>query len=479
MAARCSTTAPRLRPSWAAARCPSGSGCASSSISRAARRVPTRVDWRDLDPPAAIDAPRVVVESDLRAAALAEARFGAGAGVSPFLFVIVGTGASVCLVLDGSPYAGAHGEAITLGAPPVEGVASGPALARAAGLGSAGGRALRTLCTRPSSTLRRRRSASCLRSSRTRLTPTWSSSAVGSAPSRRSRDAWSALAGRGSRTPGRRRSPSFRPGSDTTAASSAQPSSRSQAGARLPLVLDETGLWRDVTELPSTVSETLDRADGRSEVAALLGAAGVRRIVASGNGAAYYVAVALVLASLEGRPGPEVVAVPSGLLARGAFGWRPGDALLVISSSGEFRDLVEAVDAGAPEPYAAVTANPASTLGARAGARALVSVANQRAVSPHAGALRCGRRGARRLGGADGRHGARRGAPWPSGGASRARSPARGRGSTTWQRRSPGRRRPSGSGPAWAGALEATLLLKRWPGSRRRASRPERARRRR
>jgi glucokinase len=92
------------------------------------------VDWRDLEPTAAIAAPRVVVESDLRAAALAEARFGAGVGVSPFLFVIVGTGASACLVLDGSPYAGAHGEAITLGAPPVEAVASGPALARAAGL---------------------------------------------------------------------------------------------------------------------------------------------------------------------------------------------------------------------------------------------------------------------------------------------------------------------------------------------------------
>ena len=92
------------------------------------------VDWRDLDPGAAIAAARVVVESDLRAAALAEARFGAGIGVSPFLFVIVGSGASACLVLDGSPYAGAHGEAITLGAPPVEAVASGPALARAAGL---------------------------------------------------------------------------------------------------------------------------------------------------------------------------------------------------------------------------------------------------------------------------------------------------------------------------------------------------------
>jgi glucokinase len=92
------------------------------------------IDWRALDPAAAIEAPSVVVESDLRAAALAEARFGAGAGVSPFLFAIVGTGASACLVLDGRPYAGGRGEAIVLGAPPVELVASGPALARAAGL---------------------------------------------------------------------------------------------------------------------------------------------------------------------------------------------------------------------------------------------------------------------------------------------------------------------------------------------------------
>jgi glucokinase len=92
------------------------------------------VDWRGLDPAAAIEAPRVVVESDLRAAALAEARFGAGADVTPFLFAIVGTGASACLVVDGHPYAGAHGEALVLGAPPVERVASGRALARAAGL---------------------------------------------------------------------------------------------------------------------------------------------------------------------------------------------------------------------------------------------------------------------------------------------------------------------------------------------------------
>jgi glucokinase len=92
------------------------------------------IDWLGLDVGGAIAAPRVVVESDVRAAALAEARFGAGAGVSPFLFAVVGTGASACLVLDGRPYAGARGEAIVLGAPPVERIASGPALARAAGV---------------------------------------------------------------------------------------------------------------------------------------------------------------------------------------------------------------------------------------------------------------------------------------------------------------------------------------------------------
>ena len=72
------------------------------------------------------------------------------------------------------------------------------------------------------------------------------------------------------------------------------------------------------------------------------------------------VAMALWLASLEGRDGPEVVAVPSGLLARGRFAWRPGDVFLGVSSSGEFRDLVEGLD-GAPAPYAAVTAHADAT----------------------------------------------------------------------------------------------------------------------
>jgi glucokinase len=92
------------------------------------------VDWRGLDIEAGVGAPSVVLEADVRAAALAEARFGAGVGISSFVFVVVGTGASACLVLDGRPYAGAHGEALVLGAPPVELRASGPALARVAGL---------------------------------------------------------------------------------------------------------------------------------------------------------------------------------------------------------------------------------------------------------------------------------------------------------------------------------------------------------
>jgi fructoselysine-6-P-deglycase FrlB-like protein len=143
----------------------------------------------------------------------------------------------------------------------------------------------------------------------------------------------------------------------------------------------ETGLWQDVSELPSSLAATLDARDGVDDVAAVLGSDRVRRVIASGNGAAYYVAVALWLASLESSEGPEVLAAPSGLLARGAFAWREGDVLLAISSSGEFRDLVEAVDAGVPAPFAAVTATAGSTLGSRADARALVVVEHQRAVT--------------------------------------------------------------------------------------------------
>jgi predicted NBD/HSP70 family sugar kinase len=92
------------------------------------------IDWRETDVAGAFTAiGPATVESDVRAAAVAEARFGGGRGVDDLLFAIVGTGISCCLVLDGRAYAGAHGNAICFGAPPVEETSSGLALAAAGG----------------------------------------------------------------------------------------------------------------------------------------------------------------------------------------------------------------------------------------------------------------------------------------------------------------------------------------------------------
>ena len=85
-----------------------------------------------------------IVEADVRAHALAEARYGAGRPFQLFAFVTVGTGISCCLVQDGKPYAGARGNALILASSPLtttctacgatlrpvlEEFASGPALA--------------------------------------------------------------------------------------------------------------------------------------------------------------------------------------------------------------------------------------------------------------------------------------------------------------------------------------------------------------
>jgi predicted NBD/HSP70 family sugar kinase len=48
-------------------------------------------------------------EADVRAAARAEAKFGAGTGAEAFLYVTVGTGISGCLMIEGQPYLGARG----------------------------------------------------------------------------------------------------------------------------------------------------------------------------------------------------------------------------------------------------------------------------------------------------------------------------------------------------------------------------------
>jgi glucokinase len=84
------------------------------------------------------------IESDVRAAALAEATLGAGVGFSSFVYVTVGTGISCCLVEHGRPYAGARGNALVMGSSPLsttctscgqqlhpilEEISSGPAIA--------------------------------------------------------------------------------------------------------------------------------------------------------------------------------------------------------------------------------------------------------------------------------------------------------------------------------------------------------------
>jgi glucokinase len=54
------------------------------------------------------------VESDVRAAALAEAHFGAGSDYRDFLYVNIGTGISTCFVVDREPRAGARGHALVI-----------------------------------------------------------------------------------------------------------------------------------------------------------------------------------------------------------------------------------------------------------------------------------------------------------------------------------------------------------------------------
>jgi fructoselysine-6-P-deglycase FrlB-like protein len=223
----------------------------------------------------------------------------------------------------------------------------------------------------------------------------------------------------------------------------------------------ETGLWADVRELPAATAATLDAADGFDETAALLSGPNVRRIVASGNGAAFYVALALWLAAAGGSGrGPEVVAVPSGLLAGGWFRFRAGDRLLAVSSSGEFRDLVDAVAAGSvPRPYAAVTATAGSTLECAAGARALQQVLNQRAVTHTqaiAGGLACSLAVWARISGDAQLAATLAGLPAALAAAVEAAEP--------WAARldvaPPAAAVAFSAGPGWAAALEAALLLK-------------------
>ena len=112
-----------------------------------------RIRWTGLDAGAQFNAVLpTVISSDVRAAALAEARLGAGRGARDFYFVTIGTGVAGVLVLDGVPYGGSRGAALVIAnslerhrcpacghthTGMIEDVASGPALAAACGMATA------------------------------------------------------------------------------------------------------------------------------------------------------------------------------------------------------------------------------------------------------------------------------------------------------------------------------------------------------
>ena len=149
-----------------------------------------------------------------------------------------------------------------------------------------------------------------------------------------------------------------------------------------------------------------------------------------------------------------------GLVAGGRFPWREGDRLLAVSSSGEFRDVIDAVEQGAPRPVACVTAKPESSVGRLADGRAVQRVLHQRALT-HTQAF-CGGVATAlavwaRVTGDDGLATALEGAP-----AAVERAIAAterfmdGLGPVAL----PSAAVVFGSGPAWAAALEGALFLK-------------------
>lgn len=83
-------------------------------------RSAATIDWTGLNAHARLcEILPARIESDVRAAALAEARFGAGVARNSFLYVTLGTGISAALVLGGIPWTGASGLAGTVASTPL------------------------------------------------------------------------------------------------------------------------------------------------------------------------------------------------------------------------------------------------------------------------------------------------------------------------------------------------------------------------
>jgi fructoselysine-6-P-deglycase FrlB-like protein len=144
---------------------------------------------------------------------------------------------------------------------------------------------------------------------------------------------------------------------------------------------DMSDLWSDVVDVPLAVEATLGQAEGVDVASRLLSNPDVNRVVIAGNGASYYVGLALWIGSLSAARGPRIVAVPAGLLELSLRGFGEADRLVVVSSSGELRDAVDATRRHAARPFVLITASPDSPLARSASAVVVTQVVNRHALT--------------------------------------------------------------------------------------------------
>ena len=136
-----------------------------------------------------------------------------------------------------------------------------------------------------------------------------------------------------------------------------------------------TGIWEDALEMPEALQTTLDDSEGFADASLARNDPAhccdrQRRFLLRCPGALAR------FARGEGCP-LEVVAVPGGLLAK-AVPLEEGDVLLAISSSGEFRDVIEAIESRLPAPLRGSDRETTSRRSGAAGARAMVKIPRQR-----------------------------------------------------------------------------------------------------
>ena len=122
----------------------------------------------------------------------------------------------------------------------------------------------------------------------------------------------------------------------------------------------------EIREGPAAIRATVDAAGGPArEIAARWRADGIRRIHVIGNGTSFHssLASAALYRRHAGPDDPVVVPVTAADFVTYPPALGPGDAIVGISSSGEFKDVVVAAERHRGRvPFAAIVHVPGSTL---------------------------------------------------------------------------------------------------------------------